>query len=216
MSDKKMIVISLILNIAIVFSTIFAVGNYFTSSPDILGSSRGGCFKYFTTDSNVLCAVTALILCFFEVKQLFTSQMVIPKWAVILKFTGVVSFTVTLLTVIFFLAPVSCMKGGWSNFLFYFKGNVFALHLSTPVLAIISFVFFEKTVHLGSKDLLWALIPTILYSFVYLYMVVFAHKWNDWYGFTFGGKLFLAPVSMAGMYLATWGIAWILMKLRRC
>lgn len=211
-----MIVISLILNITIVLSTIFAVGSYFTSDPDILGSTRGGCFKYFTTDSNVLCAVSALILCFFEVKQLFADQFVIPKWAVILKFTGVVSVTVTLLTVIFFLAPVSCLKGGWSNFLFYFKGNVFALHLFTPILAIISFVCFEKTVHLVAADLFWALIPTILYSFIYLYMVVFTHKWHDWYGFTFGGKLYMVPVSLVGMYLATWGIAWMLMKARHC
>ena len=207
MDAKKRNIIDLIFNLAIFLSTAVAVGYYFVGGPDILGSRGSGCFKYFTTDSNVLAALGALVMLFYNVKKLRAPETATPKWAAIFKFVGAVSVTITFLTVVLFLVPVSCAKGGLRSFFFYFEGNVFALHFSTPVLAALSVMFFERDAALTERDALWALAPTVVYSIVYAVMVIYVGKWTDWYGFTFGGHSRLAPVSMVGMYLVTYGVA---------
>ena len=52
-------------------------------------------FRYFTVQSNVLCAVAALMMCF---------DAFLP-WAWGLKYIGTVSVTVTMLAVFLFLGP---------------------------------------------------------------------------------------------------------------
>lgn len=206
MESKKRNAVDAVLNLVIILSTIIAVGLYFVSGPDALGSSGTRCFRYFTTDSNVLAAVAALVMLVYNVRG--TKP---PKWATVFKFVGTVSVTVTLLTVVFFLAPMGALHGGLRGYLRFFEDSTFALHFSTPVVAIVSLLF-ERYYKLTFADTLWGLAPTVVYSLVYLVLVVFIKVWTDWYGFTFGGKLYMAPVSMAGMYLVTLGIASILRK----
>lgn len=215
---KKTLIASLILNALIVVSTVLAVGCYFWVGPDVLGSSGSGCFKYFTTDSNVLVAVASLVLIICELPLLHNPEKGLPKWALLFKFAGTVSVNITLLIVLFFLAPVSCMKNGWQMFGFYFEGNTFALHLSTPLLAIFSLLLTENEIETGVslrlRDTLWALAPTVVYSFVYAYMVIFDGRWTDWYGFTFGGNYAVAPISMLVMYCVTFAISAVLCAAR--
>ncbi len=215
MAAKTKRTVDLILNLAIVLSTVLAVGVYFFSGPDALGSTGTGCFKYFTTDSNILAAAASLVYLVFLVRKVLYPEAKIPHAVMTFKYVGTVAVTITLLTVVFFLAPVSCMKGGLGNFFWFFQGNTFALHFSTPVLALISLLFFEGEDGYSFRDSLYTLLPTVVYSVVYLILVVFVRVWTDWYGFTFGGKNALAPVSMAAMYLVTLGVAAALRKLKR-
>lgn len=212
---KTRAITAFILNCLIVISTVLAVGVYFVSGPDVLGSSGKDCFKYFTTDSNILVALTALIMLPFNLRQARHPEKEYPRWALNLKLVGTGSVTITLLTVVFFLAPIGAMNGGLQSFLFFFEGNIFALHLSTPLLAIVCFTAFEREGRLPFSACLWALLPTVVYSIVYLVMVVFVGSWTDWYGFTFGGKNYLAPVSMLAMYLVTFAVAIVLRALRK-
>ncbi len=215
MNQKKKNLTDLVLNALIVISTVLSVGSYFFSGPDLLGSVRSGCFKYFTTDSNVLAAAASLAFLYFNIRKLSHPEEKLPKWVLIFKFTGTVSVAITLLTVVFFLGPTAAVHGGMKAYFRFFEGNTFALHFSTPVLAIVSLLFFETEGTLTKKDVLFGLLPTVVYSFVYLVLVVFVKVWFDWYGFTFGGKLFMAPVSMIVMYLATFAVSVVLAKLRR-
>ena len=215
MKAKTYRLIDLIFNIVIFLTTAWAVVYYFYSDPDILGSTRTACFRYFTTDSNVLEAVAAAVVCVVRVLQLKSPDRKMPAWVTVLRFTGTAAVALTLLTVVFFLAPVSCISSGIGTVPFYFAGNVFVLHLSTPVLAILSLILFDREGEITRLRSLWALLPTVVYSIVYLVLVVFVKVWYDWYGFTFGGKLYFAPVSMIAMYAVTYGIAWVLRKLRR-
>ncbi len=93
----------IIINIVIVISTVLATVLYFFGGPDNLGSQGVDCFKYFTTDSNIVAAVASLL---------------------------------------------------------------------------------------------------------YI-MVIVVKRWNDWYGFTFGGRFGLAPVAIVGMLLITLAIAMV-------
>lgn len=215
MKAKTYRLIDLIFNIVIFLTTAWAVAYYFYADPDILGSTRTACFRYFTTDSNVLMAVAAAVVCVVRVLQLKDPDRTMPVWVTVLRFTGTVAVALTLLTVVFFLAPVSCLNAGIGTVPFYFAGNVFVLHLSTPVLAILSLILFDREGEITRRRSLWGLAPTVVYSVVYLVLVVFVKVWYDWYGFTFGGRLYLAPVSMIVMYAVTYGIAWVLRKLRR-
>lgn len=201
---------ALILNIIIVISTIIGVGAYFFMEADVLGSHGFGTFKYFTTDSNILMGVASLIY----IKYLIGNKD-IPRNVSLFKYVATVSVTITLLTVFLFLVPMAVIRGGIQVAYKFFEGNVFILHFSTPVLALITYSLFEKHEMFTFKDSLWATCPVILYSIVYLVCVCFLHIWTDWYGFTFGGKYYLIPLVMIVMYASTLIIANIVRKLMK-
>ena len=146
-------------------------------------------FRYFTVLSNVLCAVSALVMAISQ-----ASGSVSPG-VVMFKYLGTLSVTVTLLTVLFFLGPTIGYK-------VLLSGRDLYLHLIGPLMAIISFCFLEKRgLSLGTA--LLGLLPVILYGSVYLYKVVFSpedRRWEAFYGFNKGGKW---PMAFAAMMLGT-------------
>lgn len=215
MKNKTRNFIDFILNLLIVICTVWAVGDYYISGPDALGSVGNDCLKYFTTDSNILMGIAALIMLIYNVARFAKPDAVIPKWVSVLKYTGTSAVALTFLTVIFFLGPVFALKSGINGFMLMYKGNVFVLHLSTPLLAIISLLFFEKDNAFSKGDCLIACLPSFIYSIVYFTMVVVLKQWNDWYNFTLGGKTFMIPVAMVSMYLATYVISALLRRLRK-
>ncbi len=145
-------------------------------------------FRYFTTLSNVFCAVAALVL--------VTVGDPVPFWALLLKYIATVTVTVTLLTVCCFLLPVSHDGKGM------YGGAELFLHLICPLLAIVSFLAFEKP-SAGASMPAWIIpigvVPVILYGFLYLNKVIRApeaHRWNDFYGFNRNGKWALSFGAM--------------------
>ena len=76
MLSQKKTVISLILNLLIVVVTIGVVISYFCGNDGEYHIPPSFRFNLFTTDSNILCALTALILAFFEVRFLRTGKAV--------------------------------------------------------------------------------------------------------------------------------------------
>ncbi len=215
MTKKTRNIIDLILNLAIILSTIWAVRLYYTMGPDALGSVGNTSLKYFTTDSNILVAVAALVMLLYNIVRLFKPEAVIPKWVSVFKYAGTSAVTLTLLTVVFFLGPVFAIQGGIEAYFRMFEGNIFALHLSTPVLAIISLLFFERDNKFELGDCLIACLPSYIYSLVYFTMVVCFKVWNDWYNFTLGGKDYMIPVALVAMYIATYAISAVLRRLRK-
>lgn len=197
MTKKR--IADVLVNLIIIFSTLWAVLFYFVGPADALGSRGTRCFKFFTTDSNILTAVASLVYIVYLCKN---KKQKIPQWIMVLKFVGTVAVTVTLLTVIFFLAPMGVLNTGNSKTYFlYFAENAFVLHFSTPVLSIVSTCFLETENPVSKKHCLLGMLPTFVYSIVYLFMVVILKIWNDFYGFTFGGKNYLSPIVIIIMTL---------------
>jgi len=158
---------------------------------------RSMLFRYFTVLSNLLCGAASLLMAAFG---LFGR---VPAAVLLLKYISTCAVTVTFLTVMVFLGPAS------GNFLETIKGPDFFLHLLCPLLAIVSFVFFEKTsmpfgvVFLGTA-------PVLLYGLLYLYKVVFApaeKRWDDFYTFNRGGKW---PISFTAMVLGGFIVSLVL------
>ena len=183
---------SLILNAAIVLIMIGClVWGLIKARP------RRRLFYYFTTLSNVLCAIAALAVC---ITRLCGE---LPFWALLLKYAGTAAVTVTMLTVLLFLGPVS---KDWKGLLS--RADLF-LHLINPLLALVSFLFFEKTA-MPAWTIAVGTAPVVLYAILYWYKVIRApapRRWEDFYGFNAGGKW---PLSIGAMLAAAALIAFVL------
>ncbi len=150
-------------------------------------------FRYFTTQSNVLCAAASLAM----IIALLAGK--VPQAVILLKYVGTAAVTVTLLTVFFFLAPT--MEGGLKMLL---NGSSLFLHLVNPVLALLTHFIWEKP-----EGPFWivllGVLPVLLYGALYLYKVIVLPEdkgWEDFYGFNRNGKWRISIACMlAGGFL---------------
>lgn len=219
--ERLLNVLSLIFNLLIVVITIYAM--WYNFRTDVIreetwfGNDGWKCFKFFTVLSNVFVAIVSFILLFYNVKNIINDTFILPKLIFALKFVATVSVALTFITAVLFLGPYVTFYG--KSYFSMFTGNNFFMHLITPLLAIFGLIFCEQTDRFSFKNTFWGLLPTALYSIVYVIMVVFIGEenggWNDFYGFTFGGHMWAAPLSAIAMLLATYGCAsliWFLHK----
>lgn len=181
--------IDFLLNAAIFLIVFIIVAFIFFRKDHNWDLQRGrSAMRFFTAQSNVLCAVTALLICIYPESHL--------AWT--LKYIGTVAVTVTMLTVFLFLAP-SIGKGGLKQLL---KDADLFLHLIVPLLALLSFCIYEKRgMALGTA--LLGMLPVALYGPWYLYKTNYApedKRWNDFYGFNKDGKW---PISFTMMFICT-------------
>lgn len=166
------------------------------------------CFRYFTNDSNILAAFACLALIPAQIRALRSEsgELILFRPHRIFKFTGTVAVTVTLLTVVFFLAPL--WGEHWPQL---FSGNTLWLHLVCPLLCLGSFIFCETDEPLRLRDALWGVLPTFVYGNLYLFMVIVLGPerggWEDFYSFNLGGFWYLSYLGMnVGTYLLSLGI----------
>ena len=185
---------SAVVNEAIVWSTVLALRALVRRTPrEKLAVS----FRYFTVLSNLFCALAALVLLLCE---LFGAM---PLWATTLKYMATVSVTVTFLTVLVFLWPsLGTVHGLWD-------GPEFVMHLSTPLLAIFSFVCFEQQ-GLSAWIIPLGVLPVLLYGVLYFHRVMVVRTWEDMYGFNKNGQW---KLSFALMLLGTAVVALLLWAL---
>ena len=180
------------LNILIALITLIIVVSFFRKEGQWVPERGKFALRFFTTLSNILCAAACLLT------ALAINVGGIPEWIWMLKYIGTAAVTVTMLTVLFFLAP-SFGKGALKVLL---SGTDLFMHLITPLLALVSFCVFEKRGMTFCQSL-WGMLPVVLYGPVYLYKILFAlpeKRWDDFYGFNKQGKW---PVAFAGMVLGT-------------
>ena len=213
MKNKKLrFTLSLIINLVIFMLMAHTLINNFRTDilrdSDLLEAGGWVSFRYFTMLSNVLAAIAAALVAAFDAKALISDEEKLPRWVLILKYAGTVAVTLTFVTVVVFLGPmVEAMGHGYFKL---FQNENFFLHFLSPILAIISFVCFEQIENFKFTETLYGVIPTILYSFAYLPMVVIGKEnggWPDFYMLTFGGHMWVAPISLIVMYGATFGLA---------
>ena len=170
------------LNAGIFIVTFYFTIGFFFKDRTWDPKNAGKAFRFFTVQSNVLCAAAALLMCFAAADS--------RVW--LLKYVGTAAVTVTMLTVFLFLGP---SMGGYRELL---KGRDLFMHLLTPLAALLSFCVFEKR-GLPLRAALWGLAPVALYGALYLYKVIYApadKRWEDFYGFNKGGRWPLAFVAM--------------------
>ncbi|MBQ7164823.1 MAG: hypothetical protein IJR61_05790 [Clostridia bacterium] len=210
---------AIIVNVLIIVFTVNAISYNFRDDiiweVTYLDFKRWKCLRYFTNLSNIYAAVAACVVLVFNFKNAVKDEFSLPKSVIYLKFSATAAVAVTFLTVVLFLGPTVAASG--NGYFTLFKQNNFFLHFLVPVLSILSFVFLDRGEKTPLKSTIFGLLPTVAYSVVYVVMVVFIggeNGWPDFYGFTFGGRMWAVPLSVIGMYAATFGISAGLRALR--
>ena len=132
---RKHIVASIILNIALIISTI--LGIIF----DVFTALGPVCFLYFTVISNILIMIISIVFLIYQIKYLKNNEYKVPSWLFPLKFIFTVAITVTFIIYTFILAPVIL---AYDNFVKVFSVNNFCLHIITPIIAIINFCLIDS------------------------------------------------------------------------
>ena len=99
------------------------------------------------------------------------------------------------------------------------NSNLF-FHLVTPVLSMITFMFFEKTDKLSSKDTFYGIIPMLLYAIYYVINIIInvengkVSPIYDWYWFVQNGAWTIIVV-LPIIILITYLISFILWKVNK-
>ena len=104
---------SIVINAVIFVATFAIVISHFRKDGVWRLSNGLKQFRYFTVLSNILCAISALIM---AISQIGGN---VSRSAFLLKYLGTVSVTLTFLTVLLFLAP---SQGGFAQ---WFSGDFF-------------------------------------------------------------------------------------------
>ena len=208
--NKRRLLAGICIQLIFIFFTIWSVTDmFFSVGSGNMQVSRSVIFRYFTVDSNILCAISCGFSVWFMIQALRREKGGIPKAVMLFRFAGTSAVTVTMMTVLLFLGILygyPAMFAGWNLW----------LHLLGPLLAILSFVWLERDSSVPEKrDLFLAALPVIVYGGVYLAMVILIGRdrggWPDFYGFNIGGRWYL---SYLGMITGTLLIGAVLRKLR--
>ena len=201
--------ICIIMNFLIFAFTLFAtisviIGFKFMGQFEVLSERNFGAFKYFTTDSNIFAGLISLAYVIYKFTPNGKKQATLPRAFYILKLAATTGVTLTMMVTVFFLAPTSN-----GNFIRYFMNSNFFMHLITPLLCIISFIFFEASEPGKLTITIPGILPMLLYSFYYTPNILI-HLDNgkvnpdyDWYNFLAGGLntiWFVIPL----LYVVTW------------
>ena len=189
-----------------------------------------GYFKAFTVDSNILMGVCALVYVIYTCKAYQRSklcerdthvdrnirmtqkaaghgvEMQMARPIRIFYLVGTVAVQVTFLTVLLFLGPMGARMAGIKGFLSFYTGDMFFFHLLHPMLALLTFFLQQPKCRISKADCLWTILPVFIYSMVYLINVVFLKTWNDFYGFTFGGRYIVVPFVILIIYGLAYGL----------
>ena len=200
--SKKQALISLILNSLIVLGTTGVVISYFFIKLDYLDSPFQR-FCFFTTDSNILSAIAAVVVVIFDIKILRGKNKALPHVVELFKFVAVTSVILTFCTVMVLLVPV---YGAERELL----GTAAYMHVGGPLMALCSFALVEKNTRLSVPEAFLGLLPMAVYGTVYLVEVVLIGApnggWEDFYAFNQNNNW---QVTVAVMLAATTAISFL-------
>ena len=161
-------------------------------------------FCMFTVNSNILTGISMFLVIPYAIDGLRKQYFRLPDWLIILLFVTTTALSLTFLISLCVLAPV---KG----FVLIFTGSRFFLHGLNPILAIVTFCFVLKDLHIRWGATFLCLIPVFVYACIYYTLVKVVGEerggWNDFYGF-----LTRIPewISLTCFLPLTFGIAFVL------
>lgn len=158
-------------------------------------------FRYFTVLSNLFMALVSLFAIFVVTKKKPTNLQ--TKLIKNLYLIATTSLVLVFLVVACFLAPQS------NDYFYFFSDYEFFLHFLNPLFAVISLLLIKKPRY-NPRNRLLTLIPPFLYAVFYCIFVIILKDWPDFYNFTFGGKLLVAPISLIIILATTYLISSIL------
>lgn len=200
--QRRRSLVALVGGLIVSFFTFAAVIMGILEAPTALTPERGGTivFHLFTVNSNLLSGVGAFLMLPYAVEGIQKKQFRVPKWIMVLQYSGTVCVILTLIFAMLLILPIN----GKSAVI----GMNLWLHVVCPLMAIVLFCSTETDKAFGCRDTLIALLPFLCYMTVYAYMVFFrgdsAGGWRDIYRM---GEYIPFWLAAPLMLLITWGIA---------
>lgn len=198
--NKKLDIVALFLDFAIlVFEAVgFSIA---------LAHQGIGIFVYYTQLSNLLLMIATGLYLIYLLRRIFGGKHQIPRWVEILKFQATIGVT---LTFVVSVALLSWMTG-WGLQRILTSGAMLYHHTICPLLAVASFIFFEKYNIRRGAEIAWGITPTILYAAVAI-VANAARFFEGPYPFL---MVYRQPVFMSVFWCAlilgcVWGIALVL------
>ena len=210
--------IAFVLNICIFILELVAI-IWMISGMDkgVLAASSLHALRYFTVDSNILMGIFALIAAIDQLRVIKGKKKEVSVFVLVLKLTGTVGVTLTMLVTIFFLAPTMAPTYG---ILPLFANSNFFMHLLNPILSIVAFLAFERSKRIAFVHTFTGIIPLVIYS-IYYTAAALTHLENgaiapgyDWYGFFILG-MSSAYIVLPIIIAVTYGLSVLLWKLNR-
>ncbi len=161
--------------VLIVTTAVFLILNvtdFYKEGGDVSGM---GTFRMFTTLSNIIGAVAAFMCLPFQIQGLRKDKYKLPSWIVILLFVGATGVFLS-----FFMAvTIISMTQGYDVIMLR-NSNLF-MHLINPILITVMFALVVSDTHVKFRFSFIALIPVLIYAFIYFLMVFALKKWEDHY-----------------------------------
>ena len=194
---------SFVANIVVVILTIIACLIMMIGAKDSgsLSARSIWALKYFTLLSNLLAAVSCIIIAVFQIRYFMGNVSAIPAWAAILQLIGTSTVLLTFFTVLIFLGPAV----GHAQL---YKGANFFLHLIDPIICTVAFCLSGGGSFLKFGYTFLPFIPVFLYAFFYTLNLIKngVSQKTDFYGIIHWGwgmgvLIFLALLAI------TWGSA---------
>jgi len=214
-NTKRVVALSLDLAIFAMMTAsvvLMVMGVQFMGQDLALTTTKVEVLKFFTVDSNILMGLIALLYAVYLILLLCGKITALPAWLHVLKLVGTVGVSLTFLTVVLFLAPFVAPTF-WSLFV----NASFFMHFLTPVVSIVTFLFFEDTDEIKWRETFWGVLPMGLYAVFYTANAL-SHIENgrvpyayDWYAFVQGGvwqMAFVLPLMLGFTYLISW-LLWL-------
>ena len=203
MNNKKNTVLNLMILALLAAGTILM----FRQKESAIGLTTVGLsnFKFFTVQSNYLCAIVSLLWLLADRSDKKKKNLMIT-----LKLMAASAVGLTFAIVAFFLGPL------YGHSLLYRDANL-VFHLLLPVVAMTEFVLLDEEGMIPLYKTLFAMIPSFVYGTFYLLnnLINGVGQWpdgNDWYGFLNWG-LPVGIVIYISVILVTWLIACLLRAL---
>ena len=162
-------------------------------------------FRHFTNLSNIYMGIVSLIIFIFTLVN-FKKDYCLPKWLRIVELSAVVGVMLTFLIVILFLVPMQVRS--WDDLVNLYKNDMILFHFLNPLISLFTFLFFTKGDKLNYKEDFFGMIPMVIYSLFYVIFVL-CGLWDDFYNFTFGGNLWVMPLSLLVMYIFTYLVSFL-------
>ncbi|MBR5755966.1 MAG: hypothetical protein IKX96_00250 [Firmicutes bacterium] len=134
------------------------------------GETLSSVFMYFTTLSNMLTTLASSFIFPYAVNGIRKKRFVMPKWLYMVHYSGAICTTLVFIFAMVFILPY--------NRQFAIGGSNFYLHVICPIEVLISFELIEATYKYSKKDIMICLVPFLIYSIVYIVMVVFVGEAN--------------------------------------
>ncbi len=159
MNKKARTIVSIILKLLIFISTTLGILGCVVGVDGFMGGST--LILYFTNQSNIWIALVALILAIMQIVKLKKGTVGFSKSVYLVQQVFTVSISLTCIVYCFVLVPSFLAVD--SDLFNPFALTQMLLHVVTPLLAIIDFIFSCRGVTFKKADCLWSAIPPLYY-----------------------------------------------------